>query len=106
MRARLSARWLGVLPLLALAAMSGDAAQVTIDNFAFGDGLITIAAGTKVTWTNRDDIPHTVTGLNGAGFRSGALDSGDSFAYVFAHVGTFRYFCALHPKMRGTVVVK
>ena len=97
---------LAVLPLLWLAAASGDTTGIGIDNFSFGQGIVTIGAGTTIVWTNRDDIPHTVTGLGGAGFRSQALDSGDTYAFTFAQRGTFSYFCSLHPRMRGTVVVK
>jgi plastocyanin len=99
-------RLLAALPLLSLAAVNGDAARIAIDNFTFGAGILTIAAGTKVVWTNQDDIPHTVTSADGRDLRSGALDSGDSFAFEFGKPGNYRYFCSLHPKMRGIVVVQ
>ena len=80
---------------------------VTIDNFSFKAPEITVAAGTRVTWTNRDDIPHTVTADSSPpAYRSHPLDTGDSFSTVFAKPGTYRYFCSLHPKMRGTVIVQ
>ena len=80
---------------------------VTIDNFAFGPAAITVAPGTKVTWTNRDDEPHTVVNADDAKlFKSGALDTGDSFSFTFDKPGTYRYFCSIHPHMTGTIVVK
>jgi plastocyanin len=84
-----------------------DANAVTIDNFAFGPAAITVAAGTKVTWTNRDDEPHTVASADDPKvFKSGPLDTGDSFSFTFDRPGTYRYFCSIHPHMTGTVVVK
>ena len=81
-------------------------ATANIDNFTFPE-MITVTAGTKVTWTNHDDIPHTVTdAAQPRAYKSVALDSGDSFSHVFAMPGTYRYFCSLHPNMQGTVVVK
>ncbi len=88
-----------------LAATEPDA--VTIDNFAFGPAAITVAPGTKVTWTNRDDEPHTVVSADDPrAFKSGALDTGDNFSFTFDKPGTYRYFCSIHPHMTGTVVVK
>ena len=83
-----------------------DAASATIDNFAFNPATLTVAAGTQVTWINRDDIPHTVTSAaQPPMFHSVALDTDDSFAFRFDAPGIYRYFCALHPHMQGTVVV-
>jgi plastocyanin len=80
---------------------------ITIDNFAFGPAAITVAAGTKVTWTNRDDEPHTVVSADDPKlFKSSALDTDDSFSFTFDKPGTYRYFCSIHPHMTGTVVVK
>jgi plastocyanin len=80
-------------------------AEVKIDSFAFGPGTLTVAVGTKVTWTNRDDIPHTVVSSGGA-FRSKVLATGEEFSYIFAKAGTFPYFCSIHPQMTGKVVVQ
>jgi plastocyanin len=92
--------------LLAAQAPAPDAA-VFIDNFSFGPAEITVPAGTKVVWTNRDDIPHTVTdAATPRDFKSPPLDTGETFARVFGLPGTYRYFCSLHPHMQGTVVVK
>lgn len=78
---------------------------VTIDNFSFGPVTLTVAAGTTVKWTNRDDIPHTVVSSDGI-FKSHALDTDESFSYKFDKAGTYPYFCSLHPKMTGKVVVQ
>ena len=85
------------------AAIAAEA-TVTIDNFTFNPAVLTVAAGTSVTWLNRDDIPHLVV-ENGGAFRSAALDTDDTFTMVFANPGTVEYFCALHPHMTGTIVV-
>src|SRR5215218_4689422 len=88
----------------ALAVVAGEAA-VSIDNFTFSPAVITVPAGTRVVWTNRDDIPHTVVGADDPrALRSPPLDTDDRFA--FAAPGTYRYFCSLHPHMQGTVVVR
>jgi plastocyanin len=91
-------------PALSEQAQSA-AAAVKIDNFSFGPQEITVAAGTKVTWTNRDDIPHTVVSTSDL-FKSKALDTDDQFSFTFNKPGTYEYFCSIHPKMTGRVVVK
>jgi plastocyanin len=89
---------------VALAAGSSVAA-VNIENFAFAAPTITVAAGTTVKWTNNDDIPHTVRAVDGS-FHSKAMDTADTYAFTFAKPGVYSYFCSLHPKMVGKVVVK
>jgi plastocyanin len=87
----------------ALAATS----EVKIDNFSFGPGTITVPVGTTVTWTNRDDIPHTVVSADDPkAFKSKVLDTDERFSYTFTKAGTFNYFCSVHPKMTGKVVVQ
>jgi amicyanin len=81
------------------------AAQVKIDNFSFDPPTLTVAAGTTVTWTNRDDIPHTVVSTDGV-FKSKVRDTDETFSYTFAKAGTYSYYCSLHPKMTGKVVVQ
>lgn len=81
------------------------AASVQIDNFTFKQQVLTVKPGTTVTWTNADDIPHTIVSKDGL-FKSKALDTGDKFSFTFAKIGQFGYFCSLHPHMTGTVVVK
>ena len=80
-------------------------AAVTIDNFSFNPKEITVARGTIVTWTNRDDVPHTVTSTQQK-FRSKALDTGDQFSFTFTEAGTYPYFCSVHPMMTAKVIVQ
>jgi plastocyanin len=88
---------------------SGSAAagpvEVKIDNFSFTPATITVPTGTEVTWTNRDDIPHTVVSEDHS-MKSKALDTDEKFSFTFTKPGTYAYFCSLHPKMKGTVVVQ
>lgn len=88
-----------------MAKAAPPAAAVQIANFTFKAQVLTVKPGTTVTWTNADDIPHTVTSTTGA-FRSKVLDTGDKFSFTFAKAGQFGYFCSLHPHMTGTIVVK
>lgn len=82
-----------------------QATEVKIDNFSFTPKEITVAAGTKVTWVNRDDIPHTVVSTTDA-FKSKALDTDDQYSFTFEKAGTYDYFCSIHPKMTAKVIVK
>ena len=86
-------------------ARSEGGAAVKIDNFTFSPVKLSIAKGTEVTWTNDDDIPHTIV-LTGIGVRTKAIDTDKTFAYRFDKAGTFAYICGLHPQMHGQVVVK
>ena len=99
----------GLAALCVVSAFRVDAAvpeaTVRIDNFTFSPAALTVVAGTKVTWVNGDDIPHTVVETNRA-FRSKALDTEDTFSFTFKDPGEFSYFCSLHPHMTGTIVVK
>jgi plastocyanin len=84
----------------------GAVAAASIDNFTFSPATLTVPRGAKVTWTNHDDIPHTVTSAATPRlFHSGPLDTGDSFGFTFDAPGEYKYFCALHPHMQGTVLV-
>jgi amicyanin len=96
----------GVAAVLLLAATPALAADVAvkIGNFTFGPQELKVKAGTMVTWTNEDDIPHTVVSPNN--FRSKVLDTDDTYAFTFTTPGTYKYFCSLHPHMTGTVVVE
>lgn len=82
------------------------AAAVGIDNFTFNPATVTVKAGTTVTWTNKDDIPHGIAATNNAFKRSQALDTDDSFSFTFTAPGTYQYFCYIHPHMTGTIVVE
>jgi plastocyanin len=95
----------GVMAVTTHPTTAPAAVRVAIDNFSFAPAEITVAAGTKVTWVNHDDVPHTVTADDKA-FNSGALDTDDAFSHVFAAPGAYPYFCGLHPHMTGRVVVK
>ena len=90
---------------IAKAVPAPAAAAVTIGNFTFKAPALTVKPGTTVTWTNGDDIPHTVVAKDGS-FKSKVLDSGDRFSFTFAKAGQFGYFCSIHPHMTGTIVVK
>jgi plastocyanin len=79
--------------------------EVKIDNFSFGPATLTVAAGATVTWTNRDDIPHTVVSTDKV-FKSKVLDTDEKFSYTFTKAGTYAYFCSVHPKMTGSIVVQ
>lgn len=98
---------LGVVLLLAAPPALAEDAVVSIDNFTFSPPELTVAAGTRITWTNNDDIPHLVVDAdNPKEAKSPPLDTGDSFSRVFDKPGTYHYFCALHPHMQGTIVVQ
>jgi plastocyanin len=84
---------------------SGASADVKIDNFSFGPQTLTVSVGTTVVWTNRDDIPHTVVSTDGV-FKSKVRDTDEKFSYTFTKAGTYPYFCSVHPKMTGRVVVQ
>jgi plastocyanin len=74
-------------------------AEVKIDNFSFGPASVIIPAGTTITWTNHDDVPHVVTSDDNKLFKSKALDTDDRFSFTFTKPGTYNYYCAIHPKM-------
>ena len=78
---------------------------VKIDNFTFNPPRLIVTTGTRVTWINEDDIPHTVTSPTKL-FKSKALDTDDRFSFTFTAPGVYEYFCSLHPHMKGTIVVE
>jgi plastocyanin len=92
-------------PILPLVAWSDEASQISIDNFKFGPNPLTIGQGTEVTWTNHDDIPHSIV-LNALGVHSKAMDTDGMFTYKFDKTGTYFYVCGLHPFMQAKIVVK
>ena len=93
------------LAVAAQAQSTADLIEVRIDNFSFGPTEVTVPAGTTVTWTNHDDIPHTVVSTDGV-FKSKVRDTDEKFSYTFTKAGTYPYFCSVHPKMTGKVVVQ
>jgi plastocyanin len=84
---------------------AGASADVKIDNFSFGPRTLTVSVGTTVVWTNGDDIPHTVVSTDGV-FKSKVRDTDEKFSYTFTKAGTYPYFCSVHPKMTGKIVVQ
>jgi plastocyanin len=87
------------------AAPNSPTADVKIDNFSFGPQTLTVAVGTTVTWTNRDDIPHTIVSTDGV-FKSKVRDTDEKFSYTFTKAGEYNYFCSVHPKMVGKIVAQ
>jgi len=93
--------------ILASAQEKPATAEVKIDNFSFGPATLTVPVGTSVTWTNRDDIPHTVVSTDDPKtFKSKVLDTDEKFSFTFSKAGTYPYFCSIHPKMTGKVIVQ
>jgi plastocyanin len=95
----------GSLTVTAKAEPSAAIAAVKIDNFVFGPQTLTVPVGTTVTWTNSDDIPHTSVSTEGV-FKSKVLDTDEKFSYTFSKAGTYPYYCTIHPKMTGKIVVQ
>jgi amicyanin len=98
-------------PIVAVAippalAQKAEATVASISNFTFDPKTLTIKAGSTVTWTNKDDIPHGLAWANNAFTRSKALNKNDSTSVTFTTPGTYQYFCYLHPFMTGTIVVE
>jgi 3',5'-cyclic-AMP phosphodiesterase len=79
--------------------------QVTIDNFSFNPKELSIPAGATVTWVNHDDVPHTVVATDKT-FKSMALDTNDKFSFTFSNPGVYEYYCSVHPRMTGKIIVK
>jgi plastocyanin len=80
---------------------------ITIDNFAFTPRVLTVTAGARVTWVNKDDVPHTATSTTKPRtIDSGTLDTDESYSVTFKQPGTYPYFCTVHPHMTGTIIVK
>ena len=97
----------GPMSVAAAAQQKMDAPEVKIDNFSFGPSTLTVSVGTTVTWTNRDDIPHTVVSSDDPKvLKSKVLDTDEEFSFKFEKAGTYPYFCSIHPKMTAKVIVK
>ncbi len=80
--------------------------EVKIDNFSFSPATLNVPVGATVTWTNRDDVPHTIVSSEGKILKSPVLDTDQKFSYTFSKAGTYPYYCGIHPKMTGKVVVQ
>ena len=93
--------------LLPFSGAHAQEVQVMIDNFTFSPPELTVKVGDTVTWTNRDDIPHTVVSTDDPKtFKSKVLDTDEKFSFSFSKAGTYPYFCSIHPKMTGKVIVQ
>ena len=86
-------------------AGANSATEVRVDNFTFGPETLTVPVNSTVTWVNKDDIPHVIASNEGL-FKSKALDTDQSFSYTFTKPGTYPYYCSIHPKMVGKIVVQ
>jgi plastocyanin len=86
-------------------AKAAGATAVAIEGFAFAPKAVEAKVGEKITWTNDDAAPHTVTAKSGAELDSGSLAQGASFSFTPEKAGTIEYFCAIHPSMVGTIEV-
>ncbi len=87
------------------AARSGAPEPVKIDNFSFQPSTVTVPAGTTLSWVNRDEVPHNIVDVDKK-YKSGVLDTGDRFSHTFDTAGTYNYYCSIHPRMTGRVIVK
>jgi len=88
-------------------AAQSAAVQVKIDNFNFQPKAVVVSVGTKVTWTNADDVPHTATGKGeDPAFDSGPIDTDEKFSFTFTKPGVYAYYCKVHPHMTGVITVK
>ena len=87
-------------------AQAAVANQVSIDNFTFTPKAVSVAAGTRVTWVNRDDVPHQIVSADKRFTPSPVLDTGQKYVYMFRAPGAYPYFCSIHPTMTGTVTVR
>jgi len=101
------------LSLFAIAGeMKNDAStsdkqnRIEIKDFAFNPQTITVKSGEKVTWINRDEEPHTIVSVGKQFKKSTALDTDQEFTITVGTPGTYEYFCSVHPKMTGTIVVE
>ena len=80
--------------------------RIEIKDFAFNPQTLTVKSGEKITWINRDDEPHTVVSVQKQFKKSSALDTDETFTITAGAPGTYTYFCSVHPKMTGTIVVE
>jgi plastocyanin len=97
---------LAALPTVQKSVAAGPpTVDVKIDNFSFAPAMLTVKAGTQITWTNADDIPHTVVS-DDRSFKSKVLDTDEKFTFTASKRGTYPYFCSIHPKMTGKLVVE
>lgn len=92
-------------PMRASGEDKSSPTEIRVDNFSFGPATLTVPANSTVTWVNKDDVPHVIASNDGL-FKSKALDTDDKYSYTFTKSGTYSYYCSIHPKMVGKVVVQ
>jgi len=112
---KIAALWCGISSL-SLFAYAGDMKntsssgagenKIEIKDFAFNPQTITVKSGEKITWINRDEEPHTVVSVGKQFKKSSALDTDQTYTIVAGAPGTYSYFCSVHPKMTGTIIVE
>jgi plastocyanin len=93
-----------IIANLGVAPARAEEIKVTIDNFTFSPNDLKVKVGDTVTWTNHDDIPHTV--VSAGKFRSKTMDTDNTFSFTFTSAGDYKYFCSLHPHMTGMIKVE
>ncbi len=94
----------GVL-LLSGGVSGAESVPADIKGYEFAPGDITVAVGDTVTWTNSDTAPHTVTSTGGGPLDSPTMQKGDTWGFTFTQAGSYPFYCAVHPDMKGTVTV-
>jgi Icc protein len=92
------------LPLEDAVAATADGPEVVVDNFSFSPAFASVAVGSTVTWRNRDDVPHNIVSTEKK-FASPVLDTDQQFSHRFDAPGKYPYFCSIHPKMTGQILV-
>jgi plastocyanin len=92
-------------PTRAKSEVAESPMEVRVDNFTFGPDTLTVPVNSTVTWVNKDDVPHVIASNDGV-FKSKALDTDDKYSYTFTKAGTYAYYCSVHPKMVGKIVVQ
>ena len=92
------------LMLLGATTVRAEQVDISIDNFTFAPQELKLKVGDSVTWTNHDDIPHTI--VSAGKFRSKTLDTDGTFSFTFTAAGDYKYFCSLHPHMTGMIKVE
>jgi len=85
---------------------SGTKTEVVIDNFSFSPKTLTLSVGATVTWINHDNVPHVVSSADNQFKGSTALKAGQTFSHTFMATGTYSYFCSIHPRMTGKIIIK
>jgi plastocyanin len=95
----------GAAPWTRSTAETADPTRIVVKDFMFTPTPLTVKAGSTVTWTNMDDEPHTVVSDTGL-FKSGGMDTNESFSFKFDKPGTYHFTCSIHPRMVGTIVVQ